>query len=1340
MPYVKKAELVEILAGLGETASVKWTREQIMLRIQELEEETEKKPKEDSDENKLGLELTMNETVEKLKVKAEGAPAQRAAARGDELMGFGKHAGLTFSQVMLNHHDYVTWAVTSYHEGQGQLALGAFREVVPQPQRPPLDSEEGTCLDVSSLGGFQLEHQDEGAQREPCKKLPDTGRRHADLGTVPPTVGSCSWMAATPPNSDSVLKTPDEAASDPDSEELQSMEDNDGERIKALEEELQELRRKRNQKSSRSCVGVGTEEHGLEPATVLAVCGGGEVDVQSVEVGEDAEEGEAQAPQATLHGISKKWETLLVDCGYWRHPSSQESWLFLMSIDEGSRLRVGQLLKTGSRAKIVTDDVEKFLLERWFPLFGKPSVLRTDAESPLRSKQLDDFLAVQGIQLDHVPPEAHWQMSPVERAIQSTKDIMWKLSGEYPEMEVQELFCRALWAQNHRDMYLGYSPLQHAFARTPQDERSIGEQVLHDLPVLTEAGVSAEHGHNVHAMRVAETAFLDEQARERIRRAEAAGHRKMKHFCPGDLVYAWRKVVGRQDGNKNFTAGRFVGPFRVLAAETRSGEEELRPSQCVWLYRGNRLTRAAPQQLRAATPREEAWNELVDPRSEVPWTIHQILADSKHKTYDDAIPDAEQMPECVDPGEDHQETQGEPRLRLRHRRREAKRPRAADFFHALGNFGRPKQPKTSDAEAHATLPAHRIDAQRRTLAVEHCFEAVGAPRRLPREHELSRSPCNYWQQEDAAISIDIPLPQWTDPQCKEMMRDMSAFVVKQIRRRNVELSEKCLSAEEREEFQKAKGKEVNNYVSSRVFSLLPSNLKPDMHQAMSMRWILTWKTDESGGKKAKARCVILGYQDPQYEHRPTASPTMSRTTRQIFLQECANHRFKVYKGDVSGAFFLQGRDFEREMFCIPAEEICTAMGAPPGSIMRLNKAAYGLVQAPLEWFLTISNFLEDLGFERQKSDPCCWGLFNKLREPQGWICGHVDDFLFGGNESSELWQQTIQKIKERFRWQEWESQKFTQCGVVIEQNNDGFVLSQEHFLDDVQEIHLPSQRFQEQELPVTESEQQQMRSVLGCLSWYAYQTGYHLSGPVGLMLSQVSKATVADVIAVNKLLKRARTMRHHRVRVHRHEGPLHLACWVDASHANRPDGSSTKGIFVGWSTDRLLEGELAKVTPLSWQGAKIQRTCRSPASAETRAAVDGEDELYAVRLQVAEFEGKIINLRDIDSTVQEISSSLISDSKCLYDRLPQTALTLRGEEKRSDIESLCLKEAITTTQLNLRWVHGDAQLANSLTKSDELHQILMFQSLSGRWRIVYDESLLSSKKRRALQMHPLKPE
>ena len=94
-------------------------------------------------------------------------------------------------------------------------------------------------------------------------------------------------------------------------------------------------------------------------------------------------------------------------------------------------------------------------------------------------------------------------------------------------------------AESQGSVNLGYSPLQHAFGRTPQDNRSVAGQELHDLPILTEAGVSAEHGHNVEAMRIAETTFLEEQAKERLHRAVQAGHSKMKHFCPGDLVYAW---------------------------------------------------------------------------------------------------------------------------------------------------------------------------------------------------------------------------------------------------------------------------------------------------------------------------------------------------------------------------------------------------------------------------------------------------------------------------------------------------------------------------------------------------------------------------------------------------------------------------------------------------------------------------------------------------------------------------------------------------------------------------------------------------------------------------------
>ena len=61
--------------------------------------------------------------------------------------------------------------------------------------------------------------------------------------------------------------------------------------------------------------------------------------------------------------------------------------------------------------------------------------------------------------------------------------------------------------------------------------------------------------------------------------------------------------------------------------------------------------------------------------------------------------------------------------------------------------------------------------------------------------------------------------------------------------------------------------------------------------------------------------MILGFLDPMYEYRQTHAPTMSRTTRQIFLAIAASLGWDVEKGDVSGAF-LQGRDYPGEAYVI----------------------------------------------------------------------------------------------------------------------------------------------------------------------------------------------------------------------------------------------------------------------------------------------------------------------------------------------------------------------------------------------------------------------------------------
>ena len=87
-----------------------------------------------------------------------------------------------------------------------------------------------------------------------------------------------------------------------------------------------------------------------------------------------------------------------------------------------------------------------------------------------------------------------------------------------------------------------------------------------------------------------------------------------------------------------------------------------------------------------------------------------------------------------------------------------------------------------------------------------------------------------------------------------------------------------------------------------------------------MRWILTWKLKEGGTRKPKARAVLPGYQDEAYEHRSTTSPVMTRQTRQLLLQLSAWKRWKVQKGDVTGAF-LQSKQYPDQLYCVPCPEI-----------------------------------------------------------------------------------------------------------------------------------------------------------------------------------------------------------------------------------------------------------------------------------------------------------------------------------------------------------------------------------------------------------------------------------
>ena len=131
------------------------------------------------------------------------------------------------------------------------------------------------------------------------------------------------------------------------------------------------------------------------------------------------------------------------------------------------------------------------------------------------------------------------------------------------------------------------------------------------------------------------------------------------------------------------------------------------------------------------------------------------------------------------------------------------------------------------------------------------------------------------------------------------------------------------------------------------------------------------------------------------------------------------------------------------------------------------------MDAPLEWYKTVHHFLLELGFQRIWSDACVW-TWRKEGVLRGVISGHVDDFLFAGGAEDSEWQEILKQIQQRFKWGDWDSGKFTQCGVQIETTSEGFTLPQPHYLTNLEEIHISSTRRKDRKSATTDWEKFQL--------------------------------------------------------------------------------------------------------------------------------------------------------------------------------------------------------------------------------------------------------------------------
>ena len=349
---------------------------------------------------------------------------------------------------------------------------------------------------------------------------------------------------------------------------------------------------------------------------------------------------------SSLEVLPPKWHTISADVGHWRHPDTGEHVQFMLIIDEGSRFRVARVLSRGSKQQPNAATCLGYLREGWAQYFGFPRALRLDPAGAFRGQAVVDFCDKEGIYLDHAPADAHWQIGVCEQAVKGTKTVMDKLCSVDNSLSPEVALSTAIGVFNQRETIRGFTPVQHAFGRSPDSAGRMLEscgQVPDDA--IIESG-DQEFQDSARLRAEAEKAHSEWNAAQRISRAINSKPRPRVPYQPGDLVYFWRSQVSGQGRNHpGSKRGHFLGPARVLATETRREPDgSARAGSAVWCIRGRQLLKCAPEQLRPASQRDELLETLAKDHGEpdTPWTFTKLaeeIGGNQFQDITDEVPD-----------------------------------------------------------------------------------------------------------------------------------------------------------------------------------------------------------------------------------------------------------------------------------------------------------------------------------------------------------------------------------------------------------------------------------------------------------------------------------------------------------------------------------------------------------------------------------------------------------------------------------------------------------------------------------------------------------------------------
>lgn len=436
---------------------------------------------------------------------------------------------------------------------------------------------------------------------------------------------------------------------------------------------------------------------------------------------------------------------------------------------------------------------------------------------------------------------------------------------------------------------------------------------------------------------------------------------------------------------------------------------------------------------------------------------------------------------------------------------------------------------------------------------------------------------------------------------------------------------------------------------------------------VSTTWVI-WKK----GEEIRARLVARGYEEECIVQKD--SPTMCKSTLRLFLTIASSQKWKVKSTDIKSAF-LQGKELSRDVYLTPPKEACV----PKGSIWKLRRCLYGLNDAARQFYESVVEVLVQSGCTQSQLDPALYYLQidGKL---VGMVASHIDDFLHCGEGIFD--DIVMERLKKRFLAGRLEEGQFRYIGFRMNQNDDGIMLDQEEYVEDVESVKMMPQRATQKLESLSVKEHTELRGLVGRLNWAVQGSRPDMAFEMIELSTKFKNGIVSDLVRATKSIRKLKDQ-PSKIYFPNLGVPAQwkMVMYSDASHANLNDGVSSMGAHVVF-----LVSEDCNCCVLSWHAKKIRRVVRSTLAAETLALQEGiEDAVYLRKMLV-----EVLNL------TLKIPLLAYCDCRSVVEAVHSTKMV---DDRKLRIDIGALRESLQLGEItSIQWCPGSHQLANCMTK------------------------------------------